>query len=115
MVYRSRTGNWVSRIGWRSPGTKSWDVLSSDGSPKGLIEATGRPGETRQNQTTASDDGAKAEEKEVLPKRGHHCGSGNSELLSVEILNGRPQMAVLKNGPPSRRDRSNRRSTTETA
>jgi hypothetical protein len=40
----------------------------------------------------------KQKEKEVLPKRGHHAGCGNSRLLPVELLNGRPQLTAPK-GP----------------
>lgn len=66
-----------------------------------------RPDKIKQYQ--ASNDEAEAEEKKVLPKRGHHAGSGNSE----EILNGRPQLTTakgppgIKSWPPRRQERSN--------
>lgn len=62
------------------------------------MKVNGRSDETRQDQTRPSHDEAKAEEKDVLPKRGHHGGCGNSRMLPVELVNGRPQLTAPK-GP----------------
>jgi hypothetical protein len=51
MILGSRAGNWVTRIGRRSPGTDTGTFGHGWTSQRGTTKVTGRLDETRQDQT----------------------------------------------------------------